>query len=79
MPIPSGGSTSAIVFVGLFAAGAFVLALLGHDLVTAIGAPSQAALVFLMLAGRLELFTVLLLFHPDLWRPHGTKGILRRA
>ncbi|WP_425155625.1 hypothetical protein [Candidatus Palauibacter sp.] len=56
-----------------------MLALLGHDLVTAIGAPSQAALVFLMLAGRLELFTVLLLFHPDLWRPHGTRGILRRA
>ncbi|WP_419166631.1 NAD-binding protein [Candidatus Palauibacter sp.] len=30
-------------------------------------------------AGRLELFTVLLLFHPDLWRPHGTRGILRRS
>ena len=93
-----------LFFVGLFVAGVLALAVLGHDLETAIGAsaasignvgpglggvgpvdnyawiggPSQAVLVFLMLAGRLELFTVLLLFHPDLWRPHGTRGILRR-
>ena len=84
----------ALFFLGLFAAGAFVLALLGHDLATAIGASaasignigpglgavgavdnygwmaptSHLVLVFLMLAGRLEIFTVLLLFHPDLWR-----------
>jgi trk system potassium uptake protein TrkH len=31
------------------------------------GATSQLVLVFLMLVGRLELFTVLLLFHPALW------------
>jgi trk system potassium uptake protein TrkH len=30
--------------------------------------PSMLILVFLMLAGRLEILTVLLLFHPDLWR-----------
>lgn len=29
---------------------------------------SHIVLMFLMLAGRLEIFTVLLLFHPDLWR-----------
>lgn len=34
------------------------------------GAASQGVLVFLMLVGRLEIFTVLLLFHPDTWR-HG--------
>lgn len=92
-----------LFFIGLFAAGAFVLALLGHDLVTAIGAsaasignigpglgdvgpvdhygwmgaPSHLVLVFLMLAGRLELFTVLLLFHPDLWRRHSKAPIMR--
>ncbi|MGH7501691.1 MAG: TrkH family potassium uptake protein [Longimicrobiales bacterium] len=32
------------------------------------GPVSHLVLVFLMLAGRLEIFTVLLLFHPDLWR-----------
>lgn len=32
------------------------------------GWPSHAVLIFLMLAGRLEIFTILLLFHPDLWR-----------
>jgi Trk-type K+ transport system membrane component len=32
------------------------------------GSLSHIVLVFLMLAGRLEIFTVLLLFHPDLWR-----------
>ena len=94
-----------LFFIGLFAAGVFVLTLLGHDLVTAmgasaasignigpglggvgpvdnyawIGAPSQVVLVFLMLAGRLELFTLILLFHPDLWRRHGTRAILRRG
>ncbi|HUH13077.1 MAG TPA: TrkH family potassium uptake protein [Longimicrobiales bacterium] len=86
-----------LLYVGLFAAGSLVMALLGHDLVTAIGASaatignigpglggvgavdnygwmgpvSQLALIFLMLVGRLEIFTVLLLFHPDLWRRYG--------
>jgi len=32
------------------------------------GGLSHIVLIFLMLAGRLEIFTVLLLFHPDLWR-----------
>ncbi len=32
------------------------------------GPGSELVLVFLMVAGRLELFTILLLFHPDLWR-----------
>jgi trk system potassium uptake protein TrkH len=35
------------------------------------GAPAQLILVFLMLVGRLELFTVLLLFHPALWARTG--------
>lgn len=32
---------------------------------------SHLVLILLMLAGRLEIFTVLLLFHPDLWRRYG--------
>lgn len=32
------------------------------------GPASHAVLIFLMLAGRLEIFTILLLLHPDLWR-----------
>ena len=32
------------------------------------GSATQSVLVFLMLVGRLEIFTVLLLFHPDTWR-----------
>ncbi len=31
-------------------------------------AGAQLVLVFLMLVGRLEIYTVLLLFHPGLWR-----------
>ena len=83
-----------IVYLGLFALGALVMAILGHDLPTSIGASaasignigpgigdvgavdnygwmdqaSQLTLVLLMLVGRLEIFTVLLLFHPGLWR-----------
>ena len=83
-----------LLFVLLFVAGVLVLALLGHDLATAVGAsiaslgnigpgigavgpmenygwmgaPTQVVLMFLMLVGRLEIFTILLLFHPDLWR-----------
>lgn len=33
-----------------------------------ISSPALAVLTFLMLVGRLEIFTVLLLFHPDLWK-----------
>lgn len=84
----------ALLYVGLFAAGVLVLAVLGHDLPTAVGAAvatvgnigpgigdvgavdnygwmggaTQGVLVFLMLVGRLEIFTVLLLFHPEMWR-----------
>jgi trk system potassium uptake protein TrkH len=32
------------------------------------GSASHAVLIVLMLAGRLEIFTILLLLHPDLWR-----------
>jgi trk system potassium uptake protein len=83
-----------LLFLFIFAAGVLALALLGHDLPTAIGASvatianigpgiarvgavehfgwmdpwSHLLLVFLMIVGRLEIFTVLLLFHPGLWR-----------
>jgi trk system potassium uptake protein len=83
-----------LLFLALFAAGVLALALLGHDLETAIGASvatlanigpglgqvgavehygwmdpaSHAVLVVLMLVGRLEIFTVLLLLSPGLWR-----------
>jgi trk system potassium uptake protein TrkH len=36
-----------------------------------LGPVSQLVCIFLMLVGRLEIFTVLLLFHPDLWRRAG--------
>jgi len=32
------------------------------------GPGSHLVLIFLMVVGRLEIFTVMLLFHPDLWR-----------
>ncbi len=93
----------ALFFIGLFVGGAFVMTLLGHDLVTAVGASaasignigpglggvgavdnfgwmgpvSHLVLIFLMLAGRLEIFTVLVLFHPDLWRRYGRKSRAR--
>lgn len=83
-----------LLFLALFAFGTFALTVMGHDLVTAIGASaasignigpglgevgavdnygwmgpgSHLLLIFLMVVGRLEIFTVLLLFHPDLWR-----------
>ncbi len=83
-----------LFFLALFAAGVLALALLGHDLTTAIGASvasianigpglgavgavenygwmdpwSLGLLMLLMIVGRLEIFTVLLLFHPGLWR-----------
>ncbi len=83
-----------LLFVVLYAFGVLALALLDHDLATAVGAAAAAignigpgigdvgaldhygwmgpsshfVLIFLMLVGRLEIFTILLLFHPDLWR-----------
>ena len=83
-----------LLFIQLYGAGVLALALLGHDLPTAVGASAAAignigpglgevgavdnygwmgptshiVLMFLMVAGRLELFTIFLLFHPDLWR-----------
>lgn len=82
-----------LLFLLIFAGGVLVLAGLGHDLETAIGASiatvanigpgigsvgavdnfgwmdpaSHLVLIFLMIVGRLEIFTVLLLFHPGLW------------
>lgn len=82
-----------LLFVILYGAGVLVLALLGNDLPTAVGASAAAignigpglgevgavdnygwmgggshlVLMFLMVVGRLEIFTILLLFHPDLW------------
>ena len=38
------------------------------------GPTAQGLLTFLMVVGRLELFTVLLLFHPDLWRKSGVRS-----
>lgn len=86
--------TFLLLFFTIFAAGIVVLAMLGHDLSTAVGASASAignigpglgavgavehygwmgpashwVLIVLMLMGRLEIFTILLLFHPDLWR-----------
>lgn len=83
-----------LLFFLLYAGGVLVLATLGHDLATAVGASAAAlgnigpglgevgavdhygwmgpgshiVLMLLMLVGRLEIFTILLLFHPDLWR-----------
>lgn len=83
-----------LFFLLLFVAGTLGMAVLGHDIITSIGASaatlgnigpglgavgateyygwmgpaSHLLLCFLMLVGRLEIFTVLLLFHPDLWR-----------
>jgi len=83
-----------ILYALLFLAGAMVLALLGVDFLTALGASaatvgnigpglggvgptdhygwmsdsSLTVMSFLMLVGRLEIYTVLLLFHPETWR-----------
>ena len=83
-----------ILYLLLCLVGAVVMAFLGMDLVTAIGAsiatvgnvgpgfgmvgatdnygwisdPALAVLSFLMLVGRLEIYTVLLLFHPEMWK-----------
>lgn len=37
-----------------------------------ISSPGLAVLTFLMLVGRLEIYTVLLLFHPELWKARGS-------
>jgi trk system potassium uptake protein TrkH len=94
-----------LFFVVLYVAGVAAMTVLGHDLVTSIGASAAAignigpglgdvgatdnygwmgpishlVLAFLMLVGRLEIFTVLLLFHPDLWRRSGGGPDLRSA
>lgn len=83
-----------LLYFVLFLVGALVLALLGADLVTSLGASAAslgnvgpglgavgptdhygwmsrsalAVLTFLMLLGRLEIYTVLLLFHPEMWK-----------
>jgi trk system potassium uptake protein TrkH len=83
-----------LLFVASFIVGAFLLAALGVDLVTAAGASAAAIgnigpglanvgpagnyawmpglgkliLGLLMLLGRLEIYTVLVLFHPEFWR-----------
>lgn len=93
----------AILYVLLFMAGAAVMALLGMDLLTALGASAATVgnigpglgnvgptdnygwmsdtaltvLSFLMLVGRLEIYTVLLLFHPDTWRGAKPKSARR--
>ena len=36
--------------------------------------PGLAVIVFLMLVGRLEIYTVLLLFHPDTWKRQRRPG-----
>ncbi len=44
-----------------------------------ISSPALVVLTFLMLVGRLEIFTVLLLFHPDLWRRRAGKRRGKKA
>jgi trk system potassium uptake protein TrkH len=83
-----------VLYLILCLAGALILALLGMDLMTSIGAslatvgnvgpgfgsvgaadnygwmsgPALGVLTFLMLVGRLEIYTVLLLFHRETWK-----------
>ncbi|MFC1574778.1 TrkH family potassium uptake protein [Gemmatimonadota bacterium] len=83
-----------ILYALIFLAGAMLLALLGVDFLTALGAsaatvgnigpglggvgptdnyggmsePALVVMTFLMLVGRLEIYTVLLLFHPETWK-----------
>jgi trk system potassium uptake protein TrkH len=83
-----------IIYIAIFALGSVVVALLGVDFLTAIGAVATCLgnvgpglgevgpvdnfshlpaavkwiLAFMMLTGRLELFTVLMLFNPGFWR-----------
>jgi len=83
-----------ILYLLLLVSGGVVLAFLGVDPMTALGAsaatvgnigpgfgdvgpvdsygwlgdPALVVLSFLMLVGRLEIYTVLLLFHPDTWK-----------
>jgi trk system potassium uptake protein TrkH len=83
-----------IVYLIFCLVGAILLAFMGMDLLSALGAsiatlgnvgpgfgdvgptenygwlssPALAVLSFFMLVGRLEIFTVLLLFHPEMWK-----------
>jgi trk system potassium uptake protein TrkH len=83
-----------VLYVAVVAAGTFLMAMLGLDLMSAVGAAISCVanigpafgslgptenyahipmlgkwiLSFLMMAGRLELFTVLVLFMPAFWR-----------
>ncbi len=41
--------------------------------------PSKWVLIFDMLAGRLELFPILILFHPTIWKDYATKLIRRHS
>jgi trk system potassium uptake protein TrkH len=36
--------------------------------------PGLVVIIFLMLVGRLEIYTVLLLFHPDTWKRQRARG-----
>ena len=85
-----------IIYFMVFAVGSLIMAGLGNDFLTSIGAvatclgnigpgigtvgpvdnfahlsgPAKWLLSFLMLLGRLELFTVLILFSPHFWSKH---------
>ncbi len=39
--------------------------------------PALSVLTFLMIVGRLEIYTVLLLLHPETWRKNGKHGTAR--
>jgi trk system potassium uptake protein TrkH len=83
-----------ILYMFIFATGAFVISLFGYDIMSSIGASISAignigpgwgdfgptdsfapmpylakwVLIFLMLVGRLEIFTVLIIFSPAFWK-----------
>jgi trk system potassium uptake protein TrkH len=83
-----------ILYIFIFAIGAFIISLFGYDIMSSIGAsiaaignigpgwgdfgPTESfahlpylgkwVLIFLMMVGRLEIFTVLILFSPAFWR-----------
>ncbi|MEX2478360.1 MAG: TrkH family potassium uptake protein [Gracilimonas sp.] len=83
-----------ILYIFIFALGAFIISLFGYDIMSSIGASIAAignigpgwgdfgptenfahlpylgkwVLIFLMMVGRLEIFTVLILFSPAFWR-----------
>lgn len=83
-----------ILYIFIFATGAFIISLFGYDMMSSIGAsiaaignigpgwgdfgptdtfagiplPGKWALIMLMMVGRLEIFTVLIIFSPAFWR-----------